>query len=83
MTSSNTFRAECFLRANNLPASIVDRVDGELKRVDGLPWTAAFLLWIRAQWRAWESQASKADLSPSRTQAAFDLWLSSSCGVSQ
>jgi hypothetical protein len=77
------FRARCFLSANNLDASIFERVNGEQQRIDGMPWTVAFMSWIHRSWDAWEAQASKADRKIDNRQAAFDAWLSASCEVSQ
>jgi hypothetical protein len=78
-----TFRAHCFLSANNLDASIFERVDGEQQRIDGAPWGVVFMSWIYRSWDAWEAQATKEERKIDNRQAAFDAWLSTSCEVSQ
>lgn len=60
------------------PESFYRGEDDEIPKLDGMPWTLVFMLWIQAQWGAWErSQGRKPGepLSPS-DHKQFDKWLS-------
>lgn len=56
-----------------------DRVEGELPRINGAPWTVAYMIWVQAQWAEWARVLGLSRDDPymagNQAHARFDAWL--------
>ena len=59
------------------PHSLID--EDEIERIDGTPWTALFMNWVRERWTEWAKSLGyddhRAALLNNHTAAEFDEWL--------
>lgn len=71
-------RVVLWLKLTGLPAETLDRVNGEVRRVelDGtvLPWTLHYMLWIQRHWREYR-KALGVSGEAFVSQDGFDAWL--------
>lgn len=66
--------------------------DGEITKIDGLPWTIVYSEWVRARWREWAAELGfttgdashrlpwERALASGHTQEDFDRWLGQEVG---